>query len=141
LTGKNLTRKEKPAEEKGQETRQSKKRKTDSEKPNASRKGKRKRKKSKKRKQERTNHKTRLIAMLNEEDVCSGPIKKLCGGAFNVNDMEIVQGIGTRHKKKKRLYYFRVSSDRKYARAGYLVHLVKALRRFGLPSRIHLARR
>ncbi|PKL91822.1 MAG: fructose-1,6-bisphosphate aldolase, class II [Candidatus Goldiibacteriota bacterium HGW-Goldbacteria-1] len=61
-------------------------------------------------------------------------------GAFNVNDMEIVQGIVDAAKEEKAPLILQVSSGaRKYARPGYLVHLVKAAEEdSGLPIALHL---
>jgi len=61
-------------------------------------------------------------------------------GAFNVNNMEIVQGIVDAAKEEKAPLILQVSSGaRKYARPGYLVHLVKAAEEdSGLPIALHL---
>ena len=48
-------------------------------------------------------------------------------GAFNVNNMEIVQGIIDACKELNSAVILQVSgSARKYARHGYLYHMVKA---------------
>ncbi|MBR2152933.1 MAG: class II fructose-1,6-bisphosphate aldolase [Clostridia bacterium] len=61
-------------------------------------------------------------------------------GAFNVNDMEIVQGIIDACKKNNAPVILQVSaSARKYARHGYLLALVKAAEEeTGLPIALHL---
>ncbi len=61
-------------------------------------------------------------------------------GAFNVNDMEIVQGIIDACKAHKAPVILQVSaSARKYARHDYLVALVKAAEQeTGLPIALHL---
>jgi len=61
-------------------------------------------------------------------------------GAFNVNDMEIVQGIVDAAKEEKAPLILQVSAGaRKYARPGYLIHLIKAAEEdSGLPIAIHL---
>ncbi len=61
-------------------------------------------------------------------------------GAFNVNDMEIVQGIIDACKKHNAPVILQVSaSARKYARHDYLVALVKAAEQeTGLPIALHL---
>jgi fructose-bisphosphate aldolase, class II len=61
-------------------------------------------------------------------------------GAFNVNDMEIVQGIVDAAKEEKAPLILQVSAGaRKYARQGYLIHLVQAaVEDSGLPIALHL---
>ncbi len=61
-------------------------------------------------------------------------------GAFNVNDMEILQGIVDAAKEEKAPLILQVSAGaRKYARPGYLIHLVKAAEEdSGLPIALHL---
>jgi fructose-bisphosphate aldolase class II len=61
-------------------------------------------------------------------------------GAFNVNDMEIVQGIVDAAKEEKAPLILQVSAGaRKYARQGYLIHLVQAaIEDSGLPIALHL---
>jgi fructose-bisphosphate aldolase class II len=61
-------------------------------------------------------------------------------GAFNVNDMEIVQGIVDAAKEEKAPLILQVSAGaRKYARPGYLIHLVKAAEEdSGLNIALHL---
>ena len=61
-------------------------------------------------------------------------------GAFNVNDMEIVQGIIDACKKNNAPVILQVSaSARKYARHEYLLALVKAAEKeTGLPIALHL---
>ncbi|MCE5301027.1 MAG: class II fructose-1,6-bisphosphate aldolase [Spirochaetia bacterium] len=61
-------------------------------------------------------------------------------GAFNVNDMEIVQGIVDAAKEEKAPLILQVSAGaRKYARQGYLLHLVQAaIEDSGLPIALHL---
>jgi fructose-bisphosphate aldolase class II len=61
-------------------------------------------------------------------------------GAFNVNDMEIVQGIVDAAKEEKAPLILQVSAGaRKYARVGYLKHLVQAaIEDSGLPIALHL---
>ena len=61
-------------------------------------------------------------------------------GAFNVNNMEIVQGITDACKKLEAPVILQVSSSaRKYARHDYLVALVKAAEKeTGLPIALHL---
>jgi fructose-bisphosphate aldolase class II len=61
-------------------------------------------------------------------------------GAFNVNDMEIVQGIVDAAKEEKAPLILQVSAGaRKYARQGYLIHLVQAaIEDSGLPICLHL---
>ena len=61
-------------------------------------------------------------------------------GAFNVNDMEILQGIVDACKEHNSPVILQVSaSARKYARHGYLLNLVKAaVEETGLPIALHL---
>ncbi|HDQ25252.1 MAG TPA: class II fructose-1,6-bisphosphate aldolase [bacterium] len=61
-------------------------------------------------------------------------------GAFNVNDMEILQGIVDAAKEENAPLILQVSAGaRKYARPGYLIHLVKAAEEdSGLPIALHL---
>ncbi len=61
-------------------------------------------------------------------------------GAFNVNDMEILQGIVDACKEHNSPVILQVSSGaRKYARHGYLLNLVKAAEaETGLPIALHL---
>lgn len=61
-------------------------------------------------------------------------------GAFNVNDMEILQGIVDAAKEEKAPLILQVSAGaRKYARPVYLMHLVKAAEEdSGLPIALHL---
>ncbi len=61
-------------------------------------------------------------------------------GAFNVNDMEILQGIVDACKEHNSPVILQVSaSARKYARHGYLLNLVKAAEEeTGLPIALHL---
>ncbi|MEI7640377.1 MAG: class II fructose-1,6-bisphosphate aldolase [bacterium] len=61
-------------------------------------------------------------------------------GAFNVNDMEILQGIVDAAKEEKAPLILQVSAGaRKYARQGYLIHLVKAaMEDSGLDICLHL---
>ena len=61
-------------------------------------------------------------------------------GAFNVNDMELLQGIIDACKELRSPVILQVSgSARKYARHGYLVHLIKAAEEeTGLPICLHL---
>ena len=61
-------------------------------------------------------------------------------GAFNVNDMEIVQGIVDACKELNSPVILQVSgSARKYARHGYLYHMVQAaVEETGLPIALHL---
>jgi fructose-bisphosphate aldolase class II len=61
-------------------------------------------------------------------------------GAFNVNDMEILQGIVDAAKEENSPLILQVSAGaRKYARPGYLIHLVKAAEEdTGLPIALHL---
>ena len=61
-------------------------------------------------------------------------------GAFNVNDMEILQGIVDACKEHNSPVILQVSaSARKYARHGYLLSLVKAAEaETGLPIALHL---
>ncbi len=61
-------------------------------------------------------------------------------GAFNVNDMEIVQGIVDAAKEEKAPLILQVSAGaRKHARVGYLKHLVQAaIEDSGLPIALHL---
>ncbi|MBP7792819.1 MAG: class II fructose-1,6-bisphosphate aldolase [Candidatus Goldbacteria bacterium] len=61
-------------------------------------------------------------------------------GAFNVNDMEILQGIVDAAKEENAPLILQVSAGaRKYARPGYLIHLVKAAEEdTGLPIALHL---
>ncbi len=61
-------------------------------------------------------------------------------GAFNVNNMEILQAIVDAAKEEKAPLILQVSAGaRKYARPGYLIHLVKAAEEdSGLPIALHL---
>ena len=61
-------------------------------------------------------------------------------GAFNVNDMEIMQGIVDACKELQSPVILQVSgSARKYARHGYLYHMVQAaVEETGLPIVLHL---
>ncbi|MBS6476150.1 MAG: class II fructose-1,6-bisphosphate aldolase [Clostridiales bacterium] len=61
-------------------------------------------------------------------------------GAFNVNNMELVQGIVEAGKETQAPLILQVSSGaRKYAKHGYLVHLVQAaVEDTGLPIALHL---
>ncbi len=61
-------------------------------------------------------------------------------GAFNVNNMEIIQGITEAAKEEKAPLILQVSAGaRKYAKPAYLVHLVKAaLEDTDLPICLHL---
>lgn len=61
-------------------------------------------------------------------------------GAFNVNNMEILQAIVDAAKEEKAPLILQVSAGaRKYARQGYLIHLVKAADEdSGLPIALHL---
>ncbi len=61
-------------------------------------------------------------------------------GAFNVNDMEILQGIVDACKEHNSPVILQVSaSARKYARHGYLLNMVKAAEEeTGLPIALHL---
>ena len=61
-------------------------------------------------------------------------------GAFNVNNMEILQAIVDAAKEEKAPLILQVSAGaRKYARQGYLIHLVKAAEEdSGLPIALHL---
>jgi fructose-bisphosphate aldolase class II len=61
-------------------------------------------------------------------------------GAFNVNNMEIVQGIVDAAMEEKSPLILQVSAGaRKYAKHNYLVHLVQAaLEDSGLPIALHL---
>ncbi|MCX8093995.1 MAG: class II fructose-1,6-bisphosphate aldolase [Candidatus Goldbacteria bacterium] len=61
-------------------------------------------------------------------------------GAFNVNNMEILQGIVDAAKEERAPLILQVSAGaRKYARPGYLIHLVKAAEEdSGLPIALHL---
>ncbi|HDT14747.1 MAG TPA: class II fructose-1,6-bisphosphate aldolase [Firmicutes bacterium] len=61
-------------------------------------------------------------------------------GAFNVNDMEILQGIADAAKEENAPLILQVSAGaRKYARPGYLVKLVEAaIEDTGLPIVLHL---
>ncbi len=61
-------------------------------------------------------------------------------GAFNVNNMEIVQAITEAAKELKSPVILQVSAGaRKYAKHGYLVHLVQAaVEDTGLPIALHL---
>ena len=61
-------------------------------------------------------------------------------GAFNVNNMELVQGIVEAGKETHAPLILQVSSGaRKYAKHGYLVHLVQAaVEDTGLPIALHL---
>jgi fructose-bisphosphate aldolase class II len=61
-------------------------------------------------------------------------------GAFNVNDMEILQGIVDAAKEEKAPLILQVSAGaRKYARHEYLIHLVKAaLETADIPIVLHL---
>ncbi len=61
-------------------------------------------------------------------------------GAFNVNNMEIVQAIVDAAKEEKAPLILQVSAGaRKYARQGYLIHLVQAaIEDSGLPIALHL---
>ena len=61
-------------------------------------------------------------------------------GAFNVNNMEIVQAITEAAKEENAPLNLQVSAGaRKYAKHGYLVHLVQAaLEDTGLPIALHL---
>jgi fructose-bisphosphate aldolase class II len=61
-------------------------------------------------------------------------------GAFNVNDMEMLQGIVDACKEHNSPVILQVSaSARKYARHGYLLNLVKAaVEETGLPIALHL---
>jgi len=61
-------------------------------------------------------------------------------GAFNVNDMEILQGIVDAAKEEKAPLILQVSAGaRKYARQGYLIHLVQAaMEDSGLNICLHL---
>ncbi|MBR5438531.1 MAG: class II fructose-bisphosphate aldolase, partial [Clostridia bacterium] len=61
-------------------------------------------------------------------------------GAFNVNNMEIIQGITRAAKKHNSPVILQVSAGaRKYASHGYLVAMVKAAaEETGLPIALHL---
>ena len=61
-------------------------------------------------------------------------------GAFNVNNMEIIQGITRAAKKHNSPVILQVSAGaRKYAAHGYLVAMVKAAaEETGLPIALHL---
>jgi len=61
-------------------------------------------------------------------------------GAFNVNNTEILQAIVDAAKEEKAPLILQVSAGaRKYARQGYLIHLVKAAEEdSGLPIALHL---
>lgn len=61
-------------------------------------------------------------------------------GAFNVNDMEIVQGIVDAAKEEESPLILQVSAGaRKYAKHSYLLHLVEAaMEDTGLPIALHL---
>ena len=61
-------------------------------------------------------------------------------GAFNVNNMEIVQGIVDAAKEEQSPLILQVSAGaRKYAKHNYLLHLVKAaMEDTGLPIALHL---
>jgi len=61
-------------------------------------------------------------------------------GAFNVNNMEILQAIVDAAKEEKAPLILQVSAGaRKYARPGYLIHLVKAAEEdSGFPIALHL---
>ena len=61
-------------------------------------------------------------------------------GAFNVNNMETVQGIVEAAKETNAPLILQVSSGaRKYAKHTYLVHLVQAaIEDSGLPIALHL---
>ena len=61
-------------------------------------------------------------------------------GAFNVNNMETVQGIVEAAKETSAPLILQVSSGaRKYAKHTYLVHLVQAaIEDSGLPIALHL---
>lgn len=61
-------------------------------------------------------------------------------GAFNVNNMEILQAIVDAAKEENAPLILQVSAGaRKYARQGYLIHLVKAAEEdSGLPIALHL---
>lgn len=61
-------------------------------------------------------------------------------GAFNVNNMEILQAIVDAAKEENAPLILQVSAGaRKYARPGYLIHLVKAAEEdSGLPIALHL---
>ena len=61
-------------------------------------------------------------------------------GAFNVNNMEIIQGITEAAKEENAPLILQVSAGaRKYAKPAYLVHLVKAaLEDTDLPICLHL---
>jgi len=61
-------------------------------------------------------------------------------GAFNVNNMEIVQGITQAAQKTKSPLILQVSAGaRKYARHGYLMKLIEAAaEETGLPICVHL---
>jgi fructose-bisphosphate aldolase class II len=61
-------------------------------------------------------------------------------GAFNVNNMEIVQGIFEAVKEKNAPLIIQVSAGaRKYAKHAYLIHLVKAsLEEYDVPCALHL---
>lgn len=61
-------------------------------------------------------------------------------GAFNVNNMEIIQGITDAGKIEKAPLILQVSAGaRKYARHGYLMHMIEAaVEETGLPIVVHL---
>ena len=61
-------------------------------------------------------------------------------GAFNVNNMEIVQGITEAAKEENAPIILQVSAGaRKYAKHAYLVHLVQAaIEDTNLPIALHL---
>jgi fructose-bisphosphate aldolase class II len=80
------------------------------------------------------------MGLISSKEMFKKAYGKYAVGAFNVNNMEIIQGIAEAAKEAKAPLILQFSSGaRKYARHEYLIHLVKAaIETTGLDIVLHL---